>query len=282
LSDALVSLLLALGDDELVLGHRHSEWTGYAPHMEEDVAFSSIAQDEIGHAAAYYSIAADVGGGSADALAFGRDPGEYRNAILCERPNGDWAFTLARHWLYDNADDVRLAALEESSHADLAALARKIRREERYHLIHADTWVKRIVRGPVEGRTKLIEAVSDVYVEALGLFEPVEEEAAAVSEGLLPVPSGELLARFVERTGRALDELGMPTEARRLSDESAEFEASSSGDLIESEGAASEALLAPSAPAVAIGGRSGRHTDAFKELWDVMTVTYRSHPGATW
>jgi ring-1,2-phenylacetyl-CoA epoxidase subunit PaaC len=280
LSKALVSLLTALGDDELVLGHRHSEWTGYAPHMEEDVAFSSIAQDEIGHAAAYYSIAAGVTGGTADALAFGRDPGEYRNAILCERPNGDWAFTLARHWLYDHADDVRLAALAESSHGELAALARKIRREERYHLIHADTWVKRIVRGPVEGRTKLVDAVSEVYVEALGLFEPIEEEAAVVAEGLLPVPSAELLARFVERTAAALDELGMPTEAQRPADATAEFEASSSGDLIEGAGGATVTSL--TAPAVAMGGRAGEHTDDFKELWDVMTVTYRSHPGASW
>lgn len=280
MSQALVSLLTALGDDELVLGHRHSEWTGYAPHMEEDVAFSSIAQDEIGHAAAYYSIAAGVTGGSADAIAFGRDPGEYRNAIVCERPNGDWAFTLARHWLYDNADDVRLAALEQSSHGDLAALAHKIRREERYHLIHANTWVKRIVRGPVEGRTKLVDAVSEAYVEALGLFEPIEEEAAAVSEGLLPVPSAELLARYVERMAAALDALGMPAEAQRPTEQAAEFEASSSGDLIETEGSA--VVSAPTAPAVAMGGRSGRHTDDFKELWDVMTVTYRSHPGATW
>lgn len=280
MSAALVSLLTALGDDELVLGHRHSEWTGYAPHMEEDVAFSSIAQDEIGHAAAYYSIAAEVTGGSADALAFGRDPGEYRNAIVCERPNGDWAFTLARHWLYDTADDVRLAALEESSHSGLASLARKIRREERYHLIHADTWIKRIVHGPVEGRTKLIDAVSAVYVEALGIFEPTEEEAAVVSEGLLPVPSAELLGRFVEKTAASLDQLGLPTEARKLVDETAVFEASSSGDLIVGE--RGDVELSPSTPAVAIGGRSGKHTDDFKELWDVMTVTYRSHPGATW
>ena len=280
MSKALVSLLTALGDDELVLGHRHSEWTGYAPHMEEDVAFSSIAQDEIGHAAAYYALAASVAGGSADDLAFGRDPGGYRNAILCERPNGDWAFTLARHWLYDNADDIRLAALEESTSSELASLARKIRREERYHLIHADTWIKRIVRGPVEGRTKLVDAVSEAYVETLGVFEPFEEEAAAVAEGLLPVPSGELLARFVERTAASLDELGLPTEARRFVDETAEFEASSSGDLIAND--RGEVELSPAAPAVAIGGRSGKHTDDFKELWDVMTLTYRSHPGATW
>jgi ring-1,2-phenylacetyl-CoA epoxidase subunit PaaC len=281
-SDALVSLLTALGDDELVLGHRHSEWTGYAPHMEEDVAFSSIAQDEIGHAAAYYSLAAAATEGSPDALAFGRDPGEYRNAILCERPNGEWAFTLARHWLYDHADDVRLTALEDSSHAELASLARKIRREERYHLIHADAWIRRIVRGPVEGRTKLIDAVSVAYPEALGLFEPVEDEARAVYEGLLPVPSTELLGRFVARTAATLDELGLPTEAHGTSDETAEFVASSSGDLIERDRGAAPEETAPPVTAEGLGGRIGRHTDDFKELWDVMTVTYRSHPGATW
>ena len=280
MSDALVSLLTALGDDELILGHRHSEWTGYAPHMEEDVAFSSIAQDEIGHAAAYYSIAAGVAGGSRDDLAFGRDPGDYRNAILCERPNREWAFTLARHWLYDNADDVRLAALEQSTHSDLASLARKIRREERYHLIHADTWLKRIVHGPVEGRTKLVEAVAEAYPEALGLFEPVEHEDDAVAQGLLPVSSADLLQRFVERTASSLDALGLPTEARSRPDETAEFVASSSGDLIEREGAGETST--PVVPAAALGGRSGRHTDDFKELWDVMTVTYRSHPGASW
>lgn len=275
MNEALVSLLTALGDDELILGHRHSEWTGYAPHMEEDVAFSSIAQDEIGHAAAYYRLAAE---GSADALAFGRDPGAYRNAILCERPNRDWAFTLARHWLYDNADDVRLEALEESSHGELASLARKIRREERYHLIHADTWVKRIVRGPVEGRTKLVDAVAEAYAEALGLFEPFELEEQAVAEGFLPVSSAQLLQRFVARTAGALDELGLPTQARALADETAEFVASSSGDLIERDGASPDARVTPAA----LGGRRGEHTDDFKELWDVMTVTYRSHPGATW
>lgn len=101
-----------------------------------------------------------------------------------------------------------------------------------------------------------------------------------MGEGLLPVPSGELLARFVERTAAALDELGLPTETQWAADETAQFEASSSGDLIAGEREVVE--LSPAAPAVAIGGRSGKHTDDFKELWDVMTVTYRSHPGATW
>src|SRR3712207_2625672 len=134
MSDSLVAMVTALGDDELVLGHRHSEWTGYAPHIEEDVAFSSIAQDEVGHAAALYALAGKLVGDDADHLAFGRTADQYRNALICERPNGDWAYTLARHWVYDTADDVRLEALERSSDPELAALAAKMRREERYHL----------------------------------------------------------------------------------------------------------------------------------------------------
>jgi ring-1,2-phenylacetyl-CoA epoxidase subunit PaaC len=93
-SEALNSLLIALADDELILGHRHSEWTGFAPHIEEDVAFSSIAQDEIGHAAALYTIAAELTDDVPDRLALGREKSEYRNAIFCERPNGDWSYTL--------------------------------------------------------------------------------------------------------------------------------------------------------------------------------------------
>src|SRR5918994_535549 len=87
---SLRSLVLAVADDELVIGHRHSEWTGFAPHLEEDVAFSSIAQDEIGHAAALYGLLARLDDTDADAIALGRDAGEYRSAILCERPNRDW------------------------------------------------------------------------------------------------------------------------------------------------------------------------------------------------
>ncbi|MFN2489775.1 MAG: 1,2-phenylacetyl-CoA epoxidase subunit PaaC [Actinomycetota bacterium] len=278
MSDALVSLLIALGDDELVLGHRHSEWTGFAPYLEEDVAFSSIAQDEIGHAAAFYGVAARLTGRTPDDIAFGREPGEYRNAILCERPNGDWAYTLARHWLYDSADGVRLEALETTTSDELGAVARKIRREERYHVIHADIWIRRIAHGPVEGRTKIIDALSRAFGEAQGLFEPIEREPEAVTEGWFPTPSDELLERFVSSCGEALDGLGLPMDIRASLDESAEFVASSSGDLIAGGGDEQDHPKSPSA----LGGRSGHHSEDFHALWDDMTSTYRASPGATW
>ena len=278
MSDSLVALVTGIADDELVLGHRHSEWTGFAPHIEEDVAFSSIAQDEIGHAAALYSIVGSITGDAPDHLALGRERSEYRNAILCERENQDWSYSLARHWLYDHADSIRLDALEGTAHDDLRALVTKIRREERYHLIHADAWMKRISHGPVEGRTKLIDAIARAYDDSLGLFEPFELEDEAIKEGWLPVPSGELRQRFITRVGAALDELGLPTHFQQRADASAEFVASSSGDLIAGEGG--DGSTEPVHDG--LGGRAGRRTEEFDRLWDDLTSTYRAHPGATW
>lgn len=276
----LASVLMTIADDELILGHRHSEWTGWAPHLEEDVAFSSIAQDEIGHAAALYSLAAKSGDGDRDALALGREPGAYRNALICERPNGEWAYTLARHWLYDTADDLRLEALQESGSEDLAALATKMRREERYHLLHADLWLKRIARGPIEGRNKLVHALTDAFPDALGLFEPYDREEEAIKQGVLTVPSAELQQRFVSRAGSALDDEGLPSEiTSSVPEHDAEFVASSSGDLIES---AEEESGPHSSPREGLGGRRGHHTEDFNELWSIMTKTYREHPGARW
>lgn len=278
MSDALISVLTALGDDELILGHRHSEWTGFAPHIEEDVAFSSIAQDEIGHASNYYSIVAELSGDTPDHIAFGRAKDGYRNAIICERDNRDWAYTLARHWLYDHADAIRLESLEGSRHAGVASLVTKIRREERYHLIHADSWIRRVVQGPAEARGKFVAALTDAYHEAVGLFEPFEREEEAVQEGYLPASSSELRERFVTTTSAALDELGLPTSIRSRSDEQAEFVASSSGDLIESEAKD----RSKDNHGDASGGRRGIRSADFDALWDDMTAMYRAEPGATW
>src|SRR4030067_374649 len=100
--------LLALADDELVLGHRHSEWTGFAPDIESDVALSSVAQEEIGHARLFYERAGDLLGGTPDDLAYGRAPDGFRNAVLVERPHGDWGVTIVRMFLSDRAGAGRL------------------------------------------------------------------------------------------------------------------------------------------------------------------------------
>jgi ring-1,2-phenylacetyl-CoA epoxidase subunit PaaC len=141
--------LLELADDELILGWRNSEWTGIAPLLEEDVAFSSIAQNEIGHARALYELAARDLGTTADELAFDRAPGEYRCSRLVElRLVPDWAATIARQVLYEEADEQRLAGLKASDDAEVAGLAAKIDREEAYHRMHAQMWRERLDSEP--------------------------------------------------------------------------------------------------------------------------------------
>ena len=164
---ASAPLLLALADDELVVGWRDSEWTGIAPTLEEDVAFSSIAQNEIGHARALYELAARELETDADALAFDRDPAEYRCAPLVELRLDDWARTIARRYLYEEADRVRIAALIDGDDAELAGLAAKIDREETYHRLHAEMWAARLHDEP-----RFQAAVEELWPFALGVLEP--------------------------------------------------------------------------------------------------------------
>src|SRR5262245_1433082 len=185
-------LLLSLADDELVLGWRNSEWTGIAPFLEEDVAFSSIAQNEIGHARALYELAAAELGTTADELAFDRSPEEYRSAPLVELRKLEWARTIARHWLYETADEIRLVALKDSDDPEIAGVAVKIDREEAYHRMHADMWVDRLL-ATEEGRTRLHEAVDELWPYALGVLD----------EQLRP----ELRARAEARLGRVLPDV---------------------------------------------------------------------------
>jgi ring-1,2-phenylacetyl-CoA epoxidase subunit PaaC len=163
-------VLLELADDELILGWRNSEWTGIAPFLEEDVAFSSIAQNEIGHARALYELAAQELGGDADSLAFDRDPHDYRCAPLVELRRLEWATTIARHWLYETADQIRLEALKDDPDPELAGLATKIDREEVYHRIHAEMWVDRLLAS-AEARPRLDEALAELWPYVLGVLD---------------------------------------------------------------------------------------------------------------
>ncbi|HXY81655.1 MAG TPA: Phenylacetic acid catabolic protein [Gaiellaceae bacterium] len=163
-------LLLGLADDELVIGWRDSEWTGIAPMLEEDVAFSSIAQNEIGHARAVYELLTD----DADALAFDRPLGEYRCAPLVELRLLDWAHTIARRWLYEEADRIRIAALMDDADPAVAGLAAKIDREEVYHRMHADMWHERL-----RGEPRFRDAVADLWPYALGVLPPEQRAELA-------------------------------------------------------------------------------------------------------
>ena len=158
--------LLRIADDELILGWRDSEWTGIAPTLEEDVAFSSIAQNEIGHARALYELAARELGTDADSLAFDRSPGDYRCAQLVELHLLDWGRTIARRYLYEEADRVRIDALKADDDAELAGLAAKIDREETYHRMHAEMWAGRLREEP-----RFREAVEELWPYALGVLD---------------------------------------------------------------------------------------------------------------
>ncbi|MTV25877.1 phenylacetate-CoA oxygenase subunit PaaC [Nitriliruptoraceae bacterium ZYF776] len=252
-------LLLVLADDELVTGHRASHWTGVAPSLEEDLAFSTIAQDEINHADVWYQLLVgpvDDVRAAVDAVGLGREPGAYRHAIACERPPGDFAVTLARHWAYDHADRLRLDALRRSTDDEVAAVATKLLHEERYHLEHADHWFGRLAGGPDDHHERFGRALAAVLPEALGLFEPPVGEADAVADGLLPVGHAELRVRWADALGGALEAAGY-------------------GELV--------VTLDGEVPADASGGRDGRHsTDFVDDVWPEMTALYRAHPGARW
>jgi ring-1,2-phenylacetyl-CoA epoxidase subunit PaaC len=160
-------LLLAIADDELILGWRNSEWTGIAPFLEEDVAFSSIAQNEIGHARALYELAAAELGTTADEIAFDRSPSEYRCAPLVQaRLVHDWAGTIARHFLYETADAIRVDVLKSSDDPELAGLAAKLDREEVYHRMHAEMWAKRL-----RDEDRFRDALEAQWPSALGVLD---------------------------------------------------------------------------------------------------------------
>jgi ring-1,2-phenylacetyl-CoA epoxidase subunit PaaC len=165
--------LLEIADDELILGWRDSEWTGIAPLLEEDVAFSSIAQNEIGHARALYELVARERGTTADELAFDRSPEEYRCARLVELRLLDWEKTIARHYLYEEADAARLERLKQSDDPEIAGLAAKIDREETYHRMHAQMWFDRLkdearFTAALDELRPLLDAGRDEHTPELG------------------------------------------------------------------------------------------------------------------
>jgi ring-1,2-phenylacetyl-CoA epoxidase subunit PaaC len=186
--------LLGLADDELIIGWRDSEWTGIAPMLEEDVAFSSIAQNEIGHARALYELLGD----DADALAFDRAPDAYRCAPLVQLQLLDWGRTIARRWLYEVADEIRIAAL-----MDEIPLARKIDREETYHRMHAQMWHERLGDTP-----RFRAAVEELWPYALGVL-PVEQRDTLSARVGLPVVDAVERGTLVPEFAALWDEMTM-------------------------------------------------------------------------
>jgi ring-1,2-phenylacetyl-CoA epoxidase subunit PaaC len=206
----LDELLLSMADDEFVIGFIDSEWTGIAPLLEEDVAMSSLAQDELGHAAAIYRLLGELTGEDPDAIAYDRPPDAYRHARLLDHGRGDWAMTIARRYLYESADAVRLEALVGGSWAPLADLVGKIVREERYHRMHVDAWLERLATADAASRARLVGALERLGPDAGTVFTPLPGEAALVEARILSAPMVELETRWRATIATPLANLGLP------------------------------------------------------------------------
>lgn len=220
---AVVDLLYRLADDALIIGHRDSEWTGLAPILEEDIAFSSMAQDEMGHANAYYEMLHALGEPEPDANVFARDARRWRNADLVCLPNdSDWAFSLMRKFLYDMADMVRLAALSAGSLTPLAQLTTKLRTEKKYHQMHDRAWVLRLGNATDDSKDRMQRAMDRAYPYALGLFEPTESDEVLAQAGICPKESqlqrewASAIAPVLAEAGINIDENAKPVYGGRL------------------------------------------------------------------
>ncbi len=269
---ALIDLLYRLGDDSLVVGHRNSEWTGIGPILEEDIAFSSMAQDKMGHAVAFYTLLHELGEPDPDRIAYARGPQQYRccslvvldgladasaetSSPLSNNPvrdnllhRGDWAASLVRQFFYSEADAVRLTALETSTYTPLAQLARKLRGELKYHILHGRTMIERLGRATSDSRARLQASADRLYPHALGMFETTMHDATLADAGIYPTET-ELCERWQHEIASVMDkaELRLPKDAKPV-----------------------------------VGGRVGRHPAELAKLLDDMQKVYRLDPNAQW
>jgi len=242
----LVRGLLLRADDALILGHRLSEWTGHAPVLEEELALANIALDLIGQARALYAEAGAITGHSEDQLAYLRDAPQWRNALIMELPNGDFAFTMARLVLVAGFAVAFWQAATGSSHAGIAAIAAKAAKEVAYHHRHATDWLIRLGDGTALSHRRAQEAVDALWPYTGELF--TAEDAPLVAEGVIPDPP---LLR------PAWDDSIAATLARAT-------------------------LRPPEDGWMQSGGRAGRHTEHLGHLLAELQFMQRAYPGAAW
>jgi len=248
---AVKRLLYNMADDSLIIAHRNSEWTGLGPMLEEDIAFSSIAQDKLGHALALYTILQQMGEPEPDITAFTRNESQFTCCHFVEYPIGGYDFSLMRHFLFDSADLLRYEMLENSSFEQLAKLAKKVRGEIKYHVFHADTWIIQLAsQGNEESKARLQSALNTCYPLALGIFEHADDESVLIEQKIF---QGEhaLESSWHERIHPILEKAG---------------------------------LILPEKESVtpAYGGRKGYHTEHLQPLLDEMTEVFRIDPSAEW
>lgn len=252
LRQPLIELLLSIADDKFILGSRNSDWTGLAPILEEDIAFSALAQDDIAHASALYEFIGPMVGKSSDQLAFGREPGEYRCAsITVLEDEFNWAVAIGRQFLCDHFESLRLQRLARTNFEPLAEIARRMLAEESIHIGHADQWLVRLGKGDDEARGKLQAALDLLAPHAVMLFEPTAGLEQLESAGVYPPLPQDMFATWKSAIESTTTESGLRCE------------------------------LKP-ADAKTRGGRAGVHADAFAPLLDELTEVYRTEPAAAW
>jgi ring-1,2-phenylacetyl-CoA epoxidase subunit PaaC len=247
---AIKELLYKMADDLLIIGHRNSEWTGLGPILEEDIAFSSMAQDKIGQSQALFQLLHELGEQEPDTVAFTRNAKQFHNAQFVELPNGDYDYSLMRHFLYDAADQLRFEMLANSSYEPLAKVARKIKGELKYHVFHANTWVVKLGAANEESKARMQTALNDAWNYALGLFEEGDFENELKSEGVFAGEAA-LKQRWLETITPILNKatLTIPHEN----------------------------TWEPK-----LGGRKGVHTEHLEPLVEEMSEVFRVDPSAEW
>jgi len=250
MSPPLFEYLLRLGDDRLVLGHRLSEWCGHGPILEEDIATANLALDLLGQATLFLRLAGQVEGAGRDedALAYWRDETGFRNLQLVELPRGDFGFTTMRQFLFDAWSYHLLEALSRSEHAELAAIAAKAQKENRYHLRHSSEWVLRLGDGTGESRARMQAALDELWPWTGEFWYQDAVDASLRAEGIAPDQEA----------------LRVPWEAM-------------ANDVI-----TRATLTVPGGPMRMTGGRAGRHTEHLGHLLAEMQIVARSHPGGKW
>lgn len=248
---AVANYLIAMGDDELILGQRDGEWCGHAPILEEDIAFANISLDEIGHANVWYQLAADLLHENKhtypDWLAFRRPSADFRSIQMVALPKGDWAFSMLRQYLFDSFEFHHLAALRSSQHKPLADAAAKIRNEEIYHLRHTRSWVQRLALGTDESNSRMQAALDELwsYVQQVGAPTPGHSDLAKA--GFVP-DSDKLRIAWTTEVSPFLAEIS---------------------------------LVVPSLDAVATPRRA-EHSQHFEELVEEMQEVPRLYPEGVW
>jgi ring-1,2-phenylacetyl-CoA epoxidase subunit PaaC len=254
----LFELLLRLGDSDLILAQRLGEWVGKGPALEEDIALTNVGLDLLGQARLWLAYAGEVEaaaggrGRSEDELAFLRDARDFRNVLLVEQPNGNFADTLARQFLYDQWHVLALEQLEGSRDGRIAGIAAKAVKETRYHVERSADWIVRLGDGTDESHRRMQAALDALWMYTGELFAVDSVERALIAEGTV----GDVAA--LEPTWRT---------------------------RVESVFAAAT-LTVPSGTwmqgANGRGGKQGVHTEHLGHLLAEMQFLQRAYPGAQW